>query len=677
MGKVNEKVKERKKKKISAEMTGRILRMTTIILVIVCVVMLALIDYVDIKAQRQNLTQQSTAASYQLETFFQKYISTTEELALNTDIMDLMTQTGAGDDITAQDLYQRVFDKMKKSADADKDKIQAVWIGDIDANVLTQSDGFTSDSSFQITEREWYKAVEQKESVLTSPYKDASTGNMVISIASPVYDEAGSSIIGVAGVDISLESLDKMLATYKIGNSGFVVLLTKDGTVVYHPNEDFIMKNLNDMNVSEDIMKGIESEKSVFFNYKDSSGRKYGYLAEVGKTGYFVMSCMTMFEYISMMLISLILTLLIMASGIITVIVVTRKIARNITKPIEELNSIAQELAVGNLHVDIHVQSENEIGELAHSIGLTVDRLKTYIDYIDEISGVLDRLADGKLHVELKYDYAGEFAKVKDALLHISESMQDIMENIIKSSDQVSSGADDLSKAAQNIAEGASTQAASVQELVATAISVSEQVNENTEDAKTSAAETVKVTEMMRSSSELMKQMMGAMDKITETSNEVVGIIKTIEDIAGETNLLALNASIEAARAGEAGRGFAVVASEIGSLADESSKAANNTRDLIGVSIEEIERGTSLANEVVESLQTVLQAVENVNELIGKSAENNVTQGQSVEQIRIGIEEISQSVQDNSAAAEETSATSEELAAQANILAELVQHFEF
>ena len=173
-----------------------------------------------------------------------------------------------------------------------------------------------------------------------------------------------------------------------------------------------------------------------------------------------------------------------------------------------------------------------------------------------------------------------------------------------------------------------------------------QQVKENTDDALKSADETARVTKMMQDSRTQMDQMTDAMNKITETSNEVVSIIKTIEDIADQTNLLALNASIEAARAGEAGKGFAVVASEIGSLAEGSSKAANNTKDLIGVSIQEIERGTELAANVVASMQEVLDAIENVNGMIGKSAENNQTQNQNIEQIKLGIEEISKAVED-------------------------------
>lgn len=140
--------------------------------------------------------------------------------------------------------------------------------------------------------------------------------------------------------------------------------------------------------------------------------------------------------------------------------------------------------------------------------------------------------------------------------------------------------------------------------------------------------------------------------------------------------MLSLNASIEAARAGEAGRGFAVVADEIGKLALESSKAANMTRDLISVSMEEINKGSTIATDVMNSLEESVHAVDHVNEMIRKTAENAAMQADNMEHIRVGIEEIAQAVQDNSATAEETSATSEELAAQAAALNEMVQKFE-
>jgi len=460
--------------------------------------------------------------------------------------------------------------------------------------------------------------VETNSTILTSAYVDASTGNLILSAATPVYDENGKNIIGVAGADIALEHIDELLSAYKIGNNGFVILVTSDGTIIYHPNSDNQLKNLSELNVSDSVMKAIQSQNGTSVKYKADGSSKYGYVGRIGTTDYYTLSCMPSSEYLASLIQCIIIVLLLVIVGVVIIIMAIRRLAGNITKPIVALNEVAQELAEGNLDVSLDVSSENEIGELADSIQKTVDRLKEYINYIDEIAYVLNRLSDGKLKFTLKYDYAGDFAKVKDGMMHISESLQGMIENIINSSAQVSAGADDLSRAAQNIAEGASTQAASVEELVATSVSVSEQVKENTDDALKSADETARVTKMMQDSRTQMDQMTEAMNKITETSNEVVSIIKTIEDIADQTNLLALNASIEAARAGEAGKGFAVVASEIGSLAEGSSKAANNTKDLIGISIQEIERGTELAANVVASMQEVLDAIENVNGMIGK-----------------------------------------------------------
>lgn len=665
-----------KRKQIAKELQMKILTVVIAIFVVVAAVVTIMVGNISLGAQKSDLQMQSKAASYQLEIFFQKYETIVEQMAMDADIQNLMTQTGAGDLITQTDGYQNVFSHMKEIAASDADNILAVWIGDIDANVLTQSDEYTSDSSFQITERSWYQAVEQKKTILTAAYEDASTGQLILSAAAPVYDQSGNNIIGVAGADIALEHIEELLPAYKIGNNGFVILVMGDGTVIYHPNKENEQQNLADLNVSGTVLEAIQSGEAKAIKYRAEGQGKQGYVGQIGDTDYYTLSCMPSNEYFASLIRCIVIVILLVLTGVVILVLSIRRLAASITKPIVALNGVAQELAKGNLHVSLNVSSDNEIGELADSIQKTVDRLKEYINYIDEISYALNRLADGKLKFKLKYDYAGDFAKVKDAMMHISGSLQEMIEDIINSSAQVSSGADELSRAAQSIAEGASTQAASVEELVATSTTVSEQVRENTEEAHKSADETSRVNDMMQQSKVQMNQMMEAMDKITETSNEVVSIIKTIEDIADQTNLLALNASIEAARAGDAGRGFAVVASEIGSLADESAKAANTTKDLIGISIQEIERGSKLADEVVSSMQNVLDAIENVNGMIGKSAENNETQNESIEQIMLGIEEISRGVEDNSASAEETSATSQELAAQAATLESLVKHFD-
>lgn len=670
------KKKQQRKRGIAEEIQVSILSKVVIVFVIVAAVVTFMVGNISLSAQKNDLEMQSKAAAYQLEIFFEEYTTVAEQMALNTDVQTLLEETGPGANITESERYATVFNSMKKTAAADSDNIQAVWVGDIDANVATQSDGYTSGSDFEITERAWYKAVEEEKTILTDAYVDASTGNVILSAATPVYDQSGQNIIGVAGVDVALDHIDELLPNYTIGKNGFVILVTADGNVIYHPNAENQQKKLSKLDVSKTLVNAVTSGKDASVHYTAEGSSKYGYVGRIGSTNYLTVGCMPASEYFSNLIRCIIVVLLLVAAGIVIIVLTIRHLARQLTKPIVALNDVAQELAEGNLDVTLEVDAQNEIGELADSIQKTVDRLKEYINYIDEISYVLDRLADGKLKFHLQYAYEGDFSKVKTALLHISESFEQMIENIMDSSAQVSIGADELSKAAQNIAEGAMTQAASVQELVATTESVSQQVEENTEDAQKSATETSRVTHMMQDSREQMNQMMEAMNKITETSNEVVSIIKTIEDIADQTNLLALNASIEAARAGEAGKGFAVVASEIGSLADDSSKAANNTRDLIEISLQQIDRGSSLAQNVVQSMQDVLDAVEEVNGMIGKSAENNEAQNQSMEQIRVGIEDISKGVEDNSASAEETSATSQELAAQAATLEELVKRFD-
>ncbi len=367
---------------------------------------------------------------------------------------------------------------------------------------------------------------------------------------------------------------------------------------------------------------------------------------------------------------------IIFVAGIFMIVFSIRKSAASISKPVKELNHTAQQLAAGDLDVHFEIKSEDEIGELGDSIKKTVARLKQYIVYIDETAEVLARMADGKLSIELKNDYAGEFKKIKDAMLNISASMSDVMRGISETAEQVSIGASELSDASQMLAEGAQTQASSVQELANRTNTVSGQVQESRKDAELSAKATVHVTTMMEQNQDKMKMMMDAMNEIRSTSNQVVGIIQTIEEIAEQTNLLSLNASIEAARAGELGKGFAVVADEIGKLALESSKAASMTRELIGVSMEEINKGNEIANGVMASLEESVSAVGRVNEMIKKTAGNAVLQAENMEQIRMGIDSIAQGVNDNSAVSEETYATSEQLATQTVTLNEMVHRFE-
>ncbi|TGY95990.1 HAMP domain-containing protein [Petralouisia muris] len=663
------------KKRIADEILRQIGGSVILVFLLTAAVSVCMVAWLSISSKKTELTEESNAAANQLTGFLEQYTKSTKQLAANPEIKQVMTETKAGDDIRQAENMDAVMENLVNIANTDTENLMAVWISDLDASVLTQSDGFTSEEGWDITGRGWYGCIETKQTVLTEPYADSSTGKMILSAASPVLDDAGN-VLGAVGMDISLEHMTSVMSEYKIGRKGYILLLSENGTLLYHPQNDMIQKNIRDVGITENVVDAVESGKNEFLKYKTGGTAKYGFLQHAGDIGYIVISSLPSSEYYATLLAMVLGLILIFAAGITLIAFSIRKSSASLTKPILDLNHTAQRLAAGDLDVNLQVTSQDEIGELGESIKKTVNRLKEYIVYIDETAEVLAQVADGNLNITLKNDYAGEFQKIKTALLNISDSMNQVMLGINESSQHVSVGASELASASQILAEGAEQQAASIQELTATTATVAEQVDNSRKEAEASAKATEQATAVIEENQEKMKQMMNAMDKIHGTSQQVVGIIQTIEDIASQTNLLSLNASIEAARAGEAGKGFAVVADQIGKLALESSEAANTTKELIGISMEEIRKGNTIADSAMESLKESVAAIGNVNNMITETAKNAAAQAENMNQLRMGIEEIAHGIQDNSAASQETSATSQELASQAEMLNQMVQKFE-
>lgn len=531
---------------------------------------------------------------------------------------------------------------------------------------------------FDVTKRGWYldAVAAGGKSICTSPYIDFLTGKMIVTIASAVFKDG--KLYGVAGADVYVDELINKCNSINISDNAYPMLLDGEGHILVHRNEEFTPKANDDGTVFTSatdvetyaknqqpvdavvVMKDYDGvERAIATVILPTLGWSLGYAMD-NDTYKAPSNTLALYQNLSNLI------------GILFMIGVSFVLVQRCLRPIKKLQAAAKSMAAGDLSYVSDYYGNDVLGELCDNLSVTNRELK---NYVDDISMNLSNMASGNFNVNFNAEYVGDFTSIKKSIEDISSSIGSIISGINTASTQVTLGADSVSETASSLAMGAGEQSQTVEEMTEIADKFMVQINDNSDNAGKARDFSNQTGECVANSNVSMKELLSSMQEITEMSVEIEKIVKTIDDIAFQTNILALNAAVEAARAGEAGKGFAVVADEVRNLASKSAEAAKNTTTLIQNTAAAVAKGSRIAHETAESLEAVTDKSEGVNRLVTDISEACEMQSSEISQIKEKLEAIAGVARKNAATAQESAASSEELSGQARMLEELLHNF--
>lgn len=545
------------------------------------------------------------------------------------------------------------------------------------------------EDAFDNYDKEYWKQIKQSgEPYIMDPYVYELMGKniMMISIIAPLWDAQGE-FLGVCGVDVALDKMQEQLLISTDYKSVHLVALAEDGTILVDSADNTTVgKTASEVGyhtMNTDAQKfsnmpiGDRSSRALIKARKNYGTKRGGVCVTIpltvnDKTHWTLHMTVNGMEFYGPIIEGAgKLTFLVLVFGFLLLRSMNR-IIRRALDPIQVITEEAGKLEAGDLNIHIDIQSNDELGRLAQAF----NHISIIINnYVNDISEQLSQMADNNMDINITQDYIGDFIPIQVSIEKISESLNETLHEIVVSADEVSASSENVSSGAQILSDGAAEQASAIDQLAASIESLSQDVSANAQDAQTANNFVSEVNRHIDESNKKMEHLIQAMSEISHSSGEIEKIVKTIEDIAAQTNLLSLNASIEASRAGMAGKGFAVVANEIRELAAKSAQAVNQTASLIATSQEAVENGMNIADNTAKSLMTVVKGSEKILFSVEKISNASQNQKEVLEQITTNVDSISNVVQSNSSFAQNSAATSAELSDQSKRLHELVNRF--
>ena len=600
--------------------------------------------------------------------FMDKYKKVAEMIAMNPTFQDMAAAASPEQPLDQGPWFADTVSLMGSVTEKYPAILGMSW-GSIAENVPYTATGQRVDAV--MSERPYYEAAKTGGTIVTEPYMDAVTNKYCTSIGAPIYKD--DNLVGVFCVDIDLSEFSAQLTDMAFGETGRMMLFSSNNEVMGCDNVDFIGMTPEEVGFTGDIMEELDAVTGKLTSYNVTGAEKTGIVQHVGVNNWKILAGLEKSEYHrSPVLLLGILVGILVVSVLLTAVLIRSVLVKKL-RPVSSIREALGEMQEGRLNnIQLPEDTGDEIGEISEAVRDCAEKLSTYIR---EIARTMSDLADGDLTTESDVEFVGDFAEIKQSIEEFIETLVGLIRDITTSSEAVRSGSEQVSSGAQALAQGATEQASSVQELAATIADISEHIKSNTALANEASDNAVEVNTTITESGEKMHETMGFMGEISECSKEVSKIIKTIEDIAFQTNILSLNAAVEAARAGSAGKGFAVVADEVRNLADKSAEASKSTTQLIERTLQAVEKGSESMGETAEYMDNVVKQAEGLTEAFQKISAASNEQAEQIAQVTVGTDQISSVVQTNSATAEESAAASEELSSQAQVLSNLISQF--